>query len=168
MTVLEFISDVAAPGGVIVAVAALLWSWRQGRAERRHQLLAERYRALVDLLGAFELLEALRPTFAVWVAGENVDLEQAAATWRARLRASPEPLPISRSTLEHMPYGATDLEKQTLETAFQLGNPESEAELTMAVRGELVEALASLRKELGSSNDAGRLKTLSWRATDSP
>jgi hypothetical protein len=107
-------STVDAVTAIATAAAALVAAWavvsanHVARRAREHQRLDERHRDCVALLAAFEEIQSLREFRDVEVqsvddytaAGErdaqNEALKLARARCSALLRASPEPLPITR------------------------------------------------------------------------
>lgn len=150
-TALDLVGTLASVAAVLVALVAVGAGLLIARGERRHSRLAERQRALVDLLAAFEAMQAFRaPQYdgegGVITAADQlpVEFEEARARWRASLYGSAEPLPYTRrAAFSHFGAGPVP------EGARQEGNPEVDAPDVMAVRGEIVDALDALRKGLG-------------------
>jgi len=127
------------------------------RRERAHQRFVERHHSLVDLLSAFEEIQSLRAPHYVAepsaLDDANEQLKLARARYVASLRASQEPLIISRGmTFRHIPYGADDpAEAAHLAAAPRLGNPERETDDVMVIRAEILDAIDKVRNELNRS-----------------
>lgn len=109
---------------------------------------------LSELLAAFELIQSLRAAHHVEdrysLDEQNEPLKHARAASLASLHGSPEELPITRGlTLRHIPYGAADeREAAHLQAAPKIGDPESESDEVRVIRGEIVDSLDRLRREI--------------------
>jgi len=151
---MDSLTAIASTAAVIVAMWAVVNSQSAVRRERSHQRFVERHHSLVRLLSAFEEIQSLRAPHYVddpsALDDANEQLKLARARYVASLRASEEPLIISRGmTFRHIPYGADDpVEAAHLEGAPRLGNPESESDDVMLVRGEILEAIDSVRHQI--------------------
>lgn len=148
--VLDAITVLASVAAVLVALVAVGVGLHVARGERKHARLVDRQRALIDLLTAFEAMQAFRvPKY-----GENGELtttadespqafEEVRARWRANLYASAEALPYTRNAaFSH--FGAGPFPNG----ARQEGNPEVDTPEVMTVRGEIMVALDALRDQL--------------------
>ena len=149
---LDAVTAVATAAAVVVAVVAVGVGWWLATRERRHARLVERQRALTDMLAAFEAMQAYRvPTsgddgdVTTWSETHPLEFEEVRARWRASLYASGEPLPYTRrAAFNHIGPGPLP------EGARLEGNPEIDTEEVRAVRGELVDALDRLWRQIES------------------
>jgi hypothetical protein len=162
----DAVTAVATAAAALVAAWAVISANRTARRAREHQRLAERYDAAVALLSAFEEIQEIRewadPMFhsdEEYAAilkrnAENETLQLARARCVALLRASEEPLPITRGAFfNHTGLPFTDDPEQAekmLEGAPQLGNPEAEMPDVMRTRGEIVATIDGLRGRLSN------------------
>jgi len=159
----DLVAALAGAAAAGVAAWAVLNSNRNAERARAHQRLDERHRAAVELLAAYEEIQSLREYRNIEhqsveeyaAAGERDDnnetLKLAQARCTALLRASPEPLLITRAAFFNhigVPYGDHDEVRAMLESAPTLGNPESEDSDVMRCRAEIVGAIDALRTEL--------------------
>lgn len=149
-SLLDWLTAVGTLGAAVAALIAIVVSQGALRAERRHQRIRERYRDAVDLLAAFEaVLAAIPPPWDLEATEPSAqDRRIAAARFLALLRASEEPLPITRGMQRHIPYGATEPEARHLREARQEGDPEQEDLDVMTQRGEILDTIESLRARL--------------------
>lgn len=152
---LEWLTAFGTVGAVLVAVWALVAAQRSNSDQRMHQRLLERHRNLVELLAAFEQIQALRSrhyTEKRWEVDEADEaLRLASATYVALLRASPEPLDLVRTeAFRHMPYGIDETERAVLAAAPRIGNPETEEDVVCYVRGEIVNTLNRVRAKMNA------------------
>lgn len=144
---LEAVTALASVAAVLVSLVAVGVGLRVARQERRFTRLAERQRALIDLLATFETMHALlvpKPDAdgrLTTIAEANPQaFEEVRARWRASLYGPAEALPYTReAAFSHFGPGPIP------DGARQLGNPETDTPEAMTVRGELVDAVDALR-----------------------
>jgi hypothetical protein len=162
----DVVTAVATTAAALVAAWAVISANRTAQRAREHQRLAERYDAAVALLSAFEEIQEVReranPTFRAqrdYAAtlkrnAENETLRLARARCVALLRASEEPLPITRGAFFNhtgLPSAQSPEEAaRILDGAPQLGNPEVEMSDVMRTRGEIVATIDRLRGQLAT------------------
>lgn len=153
----DVITALATARASAAAAWAIISTRRALQKERAHQRLVDRHRAAIELLAAFEGIESLRAPEYLDNFGElnesNEQLKLVRARCVALLRASEEPLPISRGMFfRHIPYGSMDpAETAHLQQARMDGNPETEDEVVMKVRGEIVDTIERLRVQMSKT-----------------
>ncbi|SHI54723.1 hypothetical protein SAMN02745244_00579 [Tessaracoccus bendigoensis DSM 12906] len=150
------VSTSVAAVAAVLAVGASLWIVS---GDRRRQHLRDRLTDAVSLMAAFEELHALG--VADWLAaeatgpapGSGLERTRAEARFAALLRASSEELPITKGTVfRHIPFGADDeREAAYLAAAPMLGNPETDDDVDMKIRAEIVGVIDGLRAQLSSA-----------------
>lgn len=156
------ITALATFAAVIVAIAAIGVSIQLTRKDRKHQYLRERLSNAVDLMMAFEEVRAI--AVQQWLATEPratntvsaIDEIRARAKFKAILRSSAEPLPITRGSIfRHIPFGADDPDEHAyLDSAPSIGDPETDEELDMKIRAEIVASITAIRNELDRRSTA--------------
>lgn len=168
MELVSLITAIATSVAALAAVAAVIATWRATYKEHKNAVLWDRLHHASLLLTAFEELQGLN--LLRWQ-GQDVPIDaleemRSRARFLALLRASPEPFPITRgSAFRHIPFGADDPDEFAyLESAPTLGNPETDDEMDMKIRAEIVGVLDSLRAKLqgpGLSNRHWKGRSLS-------
>lgn len=157
----DVVTAVATTAAALVAAWAVISANRTAQRAREHQRLAERYDAAVALLSAFEEIQEVRERanprdYAAMLKrnAANETLRLARARCVALLRASEEPLPITRGAFFNhtgLPSAQSPEEaERILDGAPQLGNPEVEMPDVMRTRGEIVATIDRLRGQLAT------------------
>ncbi|GAW48200.1 MULTISPECIES: hypothetical protein [unclassified Nocardioides] len=149
-SVLDAITALGTAAAVLVALAAVAVGWHVANRDRKHSRLVERQRALIDLLAAFEAMQAYQvPAFGkdgeltTWSQTHPREFEEIRARWRASLYASGEDLPYTRrAAFDHFGPGPLP------DGARLEGNPEIDTDAVRAIRGEIVDVLDLLRTQI--------------------
>lgn len=139
----------AAAGGTLAAAMFAWWSLKGAQRIRKSELSMERVAALQRVLEAFdEYAYELRDDTIYMRSQSQAD----SSGFTVVLRSCVEELPLCRAQVfQHIPPGRDEvsevLKRSRLRVGAQVGDPESESDVIMAMRGELLCALDDLRCE---------------------